>query len=333
LRAAARLIFPSLANIVLRPVQQEFAAKIDAIALKNKADVILISGIRSLSLPENSKSRCGFIFDIGDCQALYERRQIRTLLSVKDFGGIARELKPLMFSYTRECYYGRMPVKKILVSPVDKKAFDKVTGKPETSAVVLNGVRDGLPRGRYPKVPGRIVFTGNMDFAPNYEAALWFLDHVFPLLLAQRPDACFVIAGANPIPALKQRASKNVIVTGYVDDLSREIASSEIFAAPLISGGGFKNKIVEAIMNHTSVVATSISVEFFPEEARKLVTVADSPEDMAAAIMAIWRDPQQAEAHAETLYRFVKNEFDWARGAEKIVELARAAIAQTRAPR
>jgi glycosyltransferase involved in cell wall biosynthesis len=329
LRAAARLIYPGLANSILRPVQQKFANQIDTLIHEYGSNVVLISGIRLLFLPQLSKSECSFIYDICDCQTLFERRQIETLRKSGDFVGMARALKPAMFAYAREFYYGRKPVMKIVVSPVDKEAIDRVTGNPNTSAVVLNGVRDGVPRGTYRKIPGRIIFTGNMDFEPNYEAALWFLDNVFPLVLKQRPDASMVIAGANPIPAILGRASKNVVVTGYVDDLNREIASSEIFVAPLISGGGFKNKIVEAVMNHTSVVATSMAVEFFPQEARKLVAVADSPAEMAEAIMTIWRDSQHAESRTETLHQFVKAEFDWARGAARIAELACDAIAQS----
>jgi glycosyltransferase involved in cell wall biosynthesis len=330
-RAAARLIYPGLANAVLRPAQRKFAARIDAIARERRSNVILISGISPLFLPQGSQSGCAFIYDLGDCRTLYERRQIGVLMKDRDFVGLLRALKPAVFAYAREHYYGRMPVMKIMVSPVDKEAIDDISGKPGTSAVVLNGVRDGVPRGQYPKIPGRIIFTGNMDFPPNYEAALWFLHHVFPLVVSERPDVCLVIAGANPIPALLKSASKNVVLTGYVEDLNREIACSEIFVAPLISGGGFKNKVLEAIVNRTSVVATSMAVECFPPEVRVLLTVADSPADMAEAIMAVWRDPRKAEARAETLHKLVTAQFGWASRAAKIVELARKEIAQSSA--
>jgi glycosyltransferase involved in cell wall biosynthesis len=325
--ASARLIYPGLANAVLRPPQQEYAARIDALARERGSNVILISGVRPLFLPQKSQSGCAFLYDLIDCQTLYARRQMRIRIKQLDLAGLVRDLKPATFVYVREHYYARMPVMKIMVSPVDKKAIDKISGNPDTSSVVLNGVRDGAPRGLYPKIPGRMVFTGNMDFAPNYEAALWFLDHVFPPVLSRRPDATFVIAGANPIAALRARASQHVAVTGYVEDLNREIACSEIFVAPLISGGGFKNKIMEAIVNRTSVVATSMAVEFLPAEIRSLITVADSPSEIAEAIMGVWRDPQKAQARAEALHQLVSEKFGWARGATQIVELARNAIA------
>jgi glycosyltransferase involved in cell wall biosynthesis len=331
IRAAAHLMYPGLANMVLRPVQREFAARIDAIARERESSVILISSFRALFLPQKSQSGCAFVYDLGDCVALYEWRQIGVQIKKRDFIGLLRALKPAARAYARERYYGRTPVMKILVSPADKEAIDKIGGKPETSVVVLNGVRDGTPRGQYPKIPGRIIFTGNMDFTPNYDAALWFLDEVFPRLVSRRPDVSFMIAGAHPIPALLERASKNVIVTGYVEDLNREIARSEIFVAPLISGGGFRNKVMEAIMNRTSVVATSMAVEFLPPEVLSLMAVADSPAEMVEAIMGVWSDPQEAEARAETLHELVTAQFGWASRAAQISELARKAIAESRA--
>jgi len=331
IRLAARLVYPGLANRVLRSAHRICAARIDAIAREHGSSVIFISSVRQLFLPQESQSGCAFIYDMCDCRTLQARRQMSVLRKKLDLIGVARALKPAVFAYAWDHYYGRKPVMKILVSPVDKEAIDEISGNPDTSAVVLNGVRDGAPRGQYPKSPGRIIFTGNMDFPPNYEAALWFLDFVFPLVLSQRPDVCFVIAGANPVPALLERASKNVVITGYVEDLNREIACSEIFVAPLVSGGGFKNKVVEAIVNRTSVVATSIAVEFFNRRIRSLLTVADSPAEMAQAIMAVWRDPLEADARAGMLHDLVTAQFGWAGRAAEIVKLARKVIAQSRA--
>lgn len=327
---AARLVYPGLSNFILRPVQRRFASAIDAIARERGSDVILISGNRLLFLPLRSRSDCAFIYDPGDCVTLFARRRLRFLARSRDFAGWVRALKPALFAYAREHYYARRPVMKIMLSPVDKETMDVIGGRPDTSTVVLNGVREGTPQGRYSKIPGRIIFTGNMNFPPNYEAALWFLDHVFPLVLSQRPDVCLVIAGANPTPALVERESKNVVVTGFVEDINREIACSEIFVAPLVSGGGFKNKVLEAIVNRTSVVATSIAVEFFPAAMRQVVTVADSPQEMAEAIMDVWNDPGRAKARAETLHELAIAQFSWARRASELVEIARKAIAQSR---
>jgi polysaccharide biosynthesis protein PslH len=333
LRVAARLIHPRLASIALLSAQRAFADKIDAVARERQSEVIVISGSQALFLPLQSRSQHVFIYDLCDSQTLHYRRRFRAMLTERDFAGLRQALKPALFACTREHYYSRLPVMKLMVSPVDKEAIDRITGRPEMSAVVLNGVKNGALPGRFTKIPGRMVFSGNMDFPPNYEAALWFLDRVFPLVLSRRPDATFVIAGANPIQALKDRASKNVVLTGFVEDLNREIASSEIFVAPLVSGGGFKNKVAEAIINRTSVVSTSIGVEFFSSKIRELLATADSPAAMADAIQTIWENPVQAVAKVNKLYELVSAEFSWKARAAEVAELARRTISLSKASR
>jgi polysaccharide biosynthesis protein PslH len=320
---SARLVYPGLAKPVLRSAQRKSVQQIDEIAAKHRVDVILISSPRFLFVAEETQSGCGCVYDFCDCRSLQISRQMRALLEKRDLASLARSTKVALVTRAWDYYYTRKPIMKILVSPVDKKAVDRMSGKPGTSVVVPNGVSNGAPKGRYSKIPGRLIFTGNMDFPPNYEAALWFLDHVLPLLLCRRQNVCFVIAGANPVSALRNRVSKNVVVTGYVEDLDREIACSEIFVAPLVSGSGFKNKVVEAIVNRTSVVATAMAVEFLDASVQELLSITNSPAGMAEAIMEIWRDPRDAEARAEELRELVTAKYNWASQAAKIVEIAK----------
>ena len=100
----------------------------------------MISGIRLLFLPQESQSSCAFIYDLGDCRTLYARRQIGVLMKERDFVGLLRALKPAVFAYAREHYYGRMPVMKIMVSPVDKEAIDEISG-------IAGYQRGGVERG------------------------------------------------------------------------------------------------------------------------------------------------------------------------------------------
>src|SRR5262249_18269138 len=54
---------------------------------------------------------------------------------------------------------------------------------------------------RPPSVRGRrmsIVFSGNMGYAPNIDAACWFVDRCLPLVRVEIPDASLTIVGANP---------------------------------------------------------------------------------------------------------------------------------------
>ena len=71
------------------------------------------------------------------------------------------------------------------------------------------------------KDPNRLIFTGTMDFSPNYDGALWFIKYVMPLLIRKRNNIRLVIAGQLPIPSLLESASENVEVLGFVPDFAR----------------------------------------------------------------------------------------------------------------
>src|SRR5437016_4250035 len=135
-------------------------------------------------------------------------------------------------------YISRKYAANIVVSPVDKRVLDWI-GKPRKNVLITNGVRvpEAVATVRNPQ---QIVFSGAMNFPPNYSAALWFLDRVFPLVLEKLPGVTMVIAGAMPHPDLLERAGQNVKVTGFVPDLNRVLAESALYVAPMVSGSGFK---------------------------------------------------------------------------------------------
>jgi glycosyltransferase involved in cell wall biosynthesis len=165
-----------------------------------------------------------------------------------------------------------------------------------------------------------------MNFPPNCTAALWFLDNVFPLVVEKIPKAHLVLAGANPPSVLRERQSRNVMITGYVEDLNLEISRSTLYIAPLVTGSGFKNKIVEAIANHTYVVATSVAVEFLDTYTRDLITVADSSREMADAILRLLRDPSACESQVAKLYDHIRSHFTWSKRADELLEIVDACI-------
>jgi glycosyltransferase involved in cell wall biosynthesis len=176
--------------------------------------------------------------------------------------------------------------------------------------LVLNGAK--LPeRFAETKIPKRLIFSGVMDFAPNYEGALWFLNKVFPLVLKQHPDATLVLAGMNPVRELTERASKNVRVTGFVEDMGTEISCSSLYVSPMISGSGFKNKVVEALINGTYIVGTRLSFEFLPPELRGLLSAVDGAEEMAGAINTFLDDPTPFEERLQRIQSVVMSQFSW----------------------
>jgi glycosyltransferase involved in cell wall biosynthesis len=113
-------------------------------------------------------------------------------------------------------------------------------------------------------------------------------------------------------------------VTGYVEDLSREIAQSDLYVAPLVCGSGFKNKVVEAISNGTYVVGTSMAVEFLDSEIRERLLVFDSPRAMADAILAYLDNPGAFASRLAEVQEILAEKLTWEAQASELLRLVTA---------
>jgi glycosyltransferase involved in cell wall biosynthesis len=157
--------------------------------------------------------------------------------------------------------------------------------------------------------PNTLIFTGSFRYHTNYEAMLWFVGNVFPLVLQKVPDANLIITGdhANlPLPSMR-----NVTLAGYVDDIKSLIASCTVALAPLWSGGGTRLKILEAMAIGTPVVATSKGAEGLDAKPGKHLFVADEPEKFAEAVVQILSEPEVRQRLAASGNELVRAKYDW----------------------
>lgn len=108
---------------------------------------------------------------------------------------------------------------------------------------------------------GMIVFSGKMNYEPNVTAVKWFMKNVFCNIIKEIPNAKFYIVGKNPTEEVKQYATKNVIVTGEVEDIAEYLSKAQIVVIPLLSGGGVKLKVFDALSTTNIVITTSKGIE------------------------------------------------------------------------
>jgi glycosyltransferase involved in cell wall biosynthesis len=157
--------------------------------------------------------------------------------------------------------------------------------------------------------PNSIIFTGSFNYAPNYEAMLWFLERVNPRLQADPLSPELVITGDPAGRSLP--AAANVRQTGYVDDIKSLVASSSISIAPIFSGGGTRLKILEAMALRTPVVATSKGAEGLDVEHGTHLLIADTPQEFADAVLRLLRDPELRASLSGSAYELLAREYSW----------------------
>ena len=164
-----------------------------------------------------------------------------------------------------------------------------------------------------------LIFTGSFRYQANYEAMVWFLGKVFPLICDQVPDVELVITGDHcglPLPTTEQ-----VKLAGYVDDIRAYIAQSRVSLAPLLTGGGTRLKILEAMALGVPVVATSKGAEGLEAQAGRDLFVADRPEDFARAVIRLLREPETRKSISENGRQFIGKNYDWTEIMPRFLEL------------
>ncbi len=157
--------------------------------------------------------------------------------------------------------------------------------------------------------PNTLIFTGSFRYHANYEAMVWFLAEVYPLILAQIPDVQLTITGDHANKSLPMQ--KNVNLVGYVDDIQSLIASSAVSIVPLLVGGGTRLKILEAMALRTPVVSTTKGAEGLNAHHEDNILIADAPEMFAQAVLRLLQNPELCQSVAENAYRLVSEHYNW----------------------
>lgn len=141
--------------------------------------------------------------------------------------------------------------------------------------------------------PPTVVFTGSMDWDANIDGVRHFLAETWPLILAERPDAQFVIVGRKPTAALVEQANatRGVRCTGFVDDVRPDVQAAHVFMIPLRIGGGTRIKAFEAMAMGCPVVSTSIGIEGLDVSPDRHFLLRDDPAGQAQAVLDLFGDP------------------------------------------
>lgn len=107
-----------------------------------------------------------------------------------------------------------------------------------------------------------IIFVGKMSYDPNVVAVTYFTKEIYPKLKEQFPNLKFIIIGSTPINKVKELEKINgVEVTGFVDSIEPYFQNTSIVVAPMLTGAGIQNKIIQAMAHGCCVATTPIGAE------------------------------------------------------------------------
>jgi glycosyltransferase involved in cell wall biosynthesis len=177
--------------------------------------------------------------------------------------------------------------------------------------------------------PGRLVFSGSMDWHPNEDAVLYFADAILPRIRAEVPDAALTVVGRNPTARLREVAERaGIHVTGTVDDVRPSIDEAAVYVVPLRAGGGTRLKIFEALAMAKPVVSTTVGAEGLALESGRHFVAADDPETFAGAVVSLLRDPARRRALGTAGRDLVETYYSWPTIARQFEERCEEVVAQ-----
>ena len=198
-------------------------------------------------------------------------------------------------------------------SSVDEQVIRELSTKPKT-LTITNGVdMEYFAPDSTLLETDKIVFTGVMAYAPNEDAALHFVEDIFPLVKAKRPQVQFWIVGSSPSERVKALTRiSGVHVTGKVDDVRPYVRSATVFVCPLRVGSGVKNKILAAMAMQKATVATSMSIDGLDLADSREVLLADEPQDFAEKVVRLLTDQKAAQQLGVNGLARVQGQHSWA---------------------
>lgn len=160
----------------------------------------------------------------------------------------------------------------------------------------------------------KICFIGNMRTLQNQDAVMHFAKDIFPIILKHNPDAKFHIVGAEPSEEIINLSvnNNNIIVTGFVDDLTAYVSDSCVAVAPVQIAAGIQNKVLVAMGTGIPVIMTSLISEAIPELVNdKNCIIQDDNKAFAEKCLLLMKDNTLRNEIAMQGYEMVKNNYSW----------------------
>jgi polysaccharide biosynthesis protein PslH len=209
-----------------------------------------------------------------------------------------------------------------------RRRIDRVWVVSETDAAAMrwvSGVRDvdvlpnGVDAASYRPCDGvtaadSAIFWGRLDFGPNLQALEWFCAKVWPAIRAARPEARLTVAGFNPGGrALALGDIHGVRVKANVPDLRPEVAGHAVVVLPFVSGGGIKNKLLEAAAMGKPIVCSRRATAGL--KGAPPVRVATSVSDWVSALVELWTRDEARRELGRAARSWVETEHTWAAAA------------------
>jgi glycosyltransferase involved in cell wall biosynthesis len=278
-----------------------FRAALDEIVQETKPDVIHLTTIRVL--PNLSGRVEPLVLDFVDSMGLNFRRRTE---QAPWWSRPIWKIEQIRVS-RYEKFAAVHALASFVVSSVDRQEM----GGSSVNVLPLGIDGECYNRGRPSKNPV-VVFTGNMSYRPNIEAAIWFATKCWPSIIAVVPGATFVIAGSRPAPSVCKLANDLTIrVTGRVPSVADVIRGAQVAVAPMQSGSGMQFKVLEAMACGIPVIVSALGLGDIKATPKKDIITANTPDEFISSTIQLLTSSDLRAEVGEFGYSYVSSYHTW----------------------
>ncbi len=215
---------------------------------------------------------------------------------------------------------GQFPVT-LVISGRDQALFQLNNPYASRVKVVLPGLPIAPLSEMPPRLPDTLVMTGTYNYHPNIASAAYFVRRILPLIHQVRPAVRLQLVGAHPVRAIRAMKSPHVDVTGFVPSIASFLQAATCAVAPVLYAAGMQNKVLEAFLNETPLVATSAAVAGLDVKDGEHLLVADQPAEFAQAVLRLLGDPALRAQIARAGRRYVEENHDIQKTTQRLIEI------------
>ena len=200
---------------------------------------------------------------------------------------------------------------RVLGNGIDAEAFDPGVVQPEPRVLALPGPR--------------LIFTGQMDYAPNVAAVVHTAERLLPVLRERFAGASFHIVGRNPVAAVQALDRlPGCYVWGGVPDMRTWLAAADLAVVPLELARGVQNKVLEAMAMTLPVILTSHAATGIAASPGRDFAIADDDTGLIAAISDLCANPAAARTMGQAARRYVIEQQSWSAALAPLDDLIAA---------
>lgn len=185
----------------------------------------------------------------------------------------------------------------VCVSNLDALYFKKIAPLSRTWPIPNGIVKPAVPDKHTvsdQERPLSMIFTGDLSYRPNVDAAVFFADRILPMIREELPGAVFRVVGRNPSPSvLTLKQQPGIDIVGFVPDLAEEVTRSTIYVLPMRLGSGIRSKLFDVFPLAKGIVTTTIGAEGLELRHDRNCLIADEAPDFARSCIRLLNDDEK----------------------------------------